>query len=47
MHKLVLLRHGLSDLKDTVERVIACWNETLSQEIRSGKRLLITGVMSK
>ena len=28
-------------LKDTVERVIECWNETLSKEIRSGKRLLI------
>ena len=28
-------------LKDTVERVIECWTETLSKEIRSGKRLLI------
>ena len=28
-------------LKDAVERVIECWNETLSKEIRSGKRLLI------
>jgi 2,3-bisphosphoglycerate-dependent phosphoglycerate mutase len=28
-------------LKDTVERVIECWNQTLSKEIRSGKRLLI------
>ena len=28
-------------LKDTVERVIECWNETLSKEIRSGKKLLI------
>jgi 2,3-bisphosphoglycerate-dependent phosphoglycerate mutase len=28
-------------LKDTVERVIECWNETLFKEIRSGKRLLI------
>jgi 2,3-bisphosphoglycerate-dependent phosphoglycerate mutase len=68
MHKLVLLRHGLSEwnlqnrfpgndpryagieksrlpktegLKDTVERVIECWNDVLSKEIRSGKRLLI------
>jgi 2,3-bisphosphoglycerate-dependent phosphoglycerate mutase len=28
-------------LKDTVARVIECWNATLSKEIRSGKRLLI------
>jgi 2,3-bisphosphoglycerate-dependent phosphoglycerate mutase len=28
-------------LKDTVERVVACWNETLSKAIRSDKRLLI------
>lgn len=28
-------------LKNTEERVIECWNETLSKEIRSGKRLLI------
>jgi 2,3-bisphosphoglycerate-dependent phosphoglycerate mutase len=28
-------------LKDTVERVTEYWNETLSREIRSGKRLLI------
>ncbi len=28
-------------LKDTVERVIECWNEILSKEIRSGKRLII------
>ncbi len=28
-------------LKDTVKRVIECWNETLSKEIRSGKRLLV------
>lgn len=28
-------------LKDTVERVAECWNETLSREIRSGKKLLI------
>ena len=28
-------------LKDTVERVIECWNETLSKEIRAGKRLII------
>jgi 2,3-bisphosphoglycerate-dependent phosphoglycerate mutase len=28
-------------LRDTVERVIECWNEKLSKEIRSGKRLLI------
>lgn len=28
-------------LKDTVERVIECWNDILSKEIRSGKRLLI------
>ena len=28
-------------LKDTLERVIECWNETLSKEIRSGKRLII------
>lgn len=28
-------------LKDTFERVIECWNETLSQDILSGKRLLI------
>ena len=28
-------------LKDTVERVIECWNEILSKKIRSGKRLLI------
>jgi len=28
-------------LKDTVERVVECWNEILSKEIRSGKRLLI------
>lgn len=28
-------------LKDTVERVIECWNETLFKEIKSGKRLLI------
>lgn len=28
-------------LKDTVQRVIEYWNETLSKEIRSGKRLLI------
>ncbi|MBN2041355.1 MAG: 2,3-diphosphoglycerate-dependent phosphoglycerate mutase [Spirochaetes bacterium] len=28
-------------LKDTSERVLECWNEILSKEIRSGKRLLI------
>ncbi len=28
-------------LKDTVKRVVECWNETLSKEIRSGKRLLV------
>ena len=28
-------------LKDTVKRVIECWNEILSKEIRSEKRLLI------
>lgn len=28
-------------LKDTVDRVVEFWNETLSREIRSGKRLLI------
>ncbi|MFO7962659.1 MAG: 2,3-bisphosphoglycerate-dependent phosphoglycerate mutase [Desulfobacterales bacterium] len=28
-------------LKDTLDRVIECWNEKLSKEIRSGKRLLI------
>ncbi len=28
-------------LKDTVGRIIECWNETLSKEIRSGKKLLI------
>lgn len=28
-------------LKDTVERVVECWNEILSKEIKSGKRLLI------
>lgn len=28
-------------LKDTVKRVVECWNETLSKEIRSGKKLLI------
>lgn len=28
-------------LKDTVKRVVDCWNETLSKEIRSGKKLLI------
>ncbi|MBF0235528.1 MAG: 2,3-diphosphoglycerate-dependent phosphoglycerate mutase [Desulfamplus sp.] len=28
-------------LKDTVERVVEYWNETLSKEIRSGKNLLI------
>lgn len=28
-------------LKDTVERVVECWNETLSKRIKSGERLLI------
>jgi len=28
-------------LKDTAERVIECWKQILSKEIRSGKRLLI------
>ncbi len=28
-------------LKDTVERVVECWNEILSKEIKAGKRLLI------
>nr|WP_269435749.1 2,3-bisphosphoglycerate-dependent phosphoglycerate mutase [Desulfosarcina ovata] len=28
-------------LRDTVERVIECWNEKLSKEIRSGKMLFI------
>jgi 2,3-bisphosphoglycerate-dependent phosphoglycerate mutase len=28
-------------LRDTVERVTECWNEKLSKEIRSGKRILI------
>jgi len=28
-------------LKDTVKRVVECWHETLSKEIRSGKKLLI------
>ncbi|WP_319492348.1 2,3-diphosphoglycerate-dependent phosphoglycerate mutase [uncultured Desulfobacter sp.] len=28
-------------LKNTVDRVVECWNETISKEIRSGKKLLI------
>ena len=28
-------------LKNTLERVVECWNEVLAKEIRSGKRLLI------
>jgi 2,3-bisphosphoglycerate-dependent phosphoglycerate mutase len=28
-------------LKDTFGRIIECWNETLSKEIRSGKKILI------
>jgi 2,3-bisphosphoglycerate-dependent phosphoglycerate mutase len=28
-------------LKDTVERVVECWNETLSKDIKSGKKLIV------